>query len=88
MRLWKFGTCSTSLGIPGSRIVLSPEPEIMCRPWGEQTTEPTYEICPTRGLPGNAPVSAPQIRNVLSQDPETMYVPSNGSLMLGIGNFR
>ncbi len=35
-----------------------------------------YGVCPSRGSPTGAPVSASQIRMVLSSDPEMMFCPS------------
>src|SRR5260370_6922404 len=48
----------------------------MWRPSGEYATDHTQLVCPSRGSPAAAPVSASQIRIVLSSDPETMCRPS------------
>jgi hypothetical protein len=49
---------------------------MMRRPSGEQATDDTGPLCPSRGSPTAAPVSASHIRMVLSQDPEMMRRPS------------
>src|SRR5258706_130367 len=55
-------------------MVLSSDPEMMCRPSGEYATDVTTPVCPFRASPTTAPVSVSQIRMVLSRDPVTMWV--------------
>src|SRR5258706_317464 len=54
---------------------------MMCRPSGERATDTTPSVCPSRGLPTAAPVSASQIRMVLSKDPEMICSPLGEQLM-------
>jgi len=63
------------------RIVLSWDPETVCRPSREWPTEYRHPVCPSRarGLPTVAPVSASWLRMVLSLYPEVMYRPSGES---------
>jgi hypothetical protein len=48
----------------------------MREPSGENATDVTPPVWPSRGSPTAAPVSASQMRTVLSSDPETMREPS------------
>src|SRR5258706_541668 len=57
------------------RMVLSAEPEMICRPSGVHTTDHTPSVCPFRGLLTAAPVSTSQIRIVMSLDPVAMWYP-------------
>jgi hypothetical protein len=57
-------------------MVLSPDPEIILDPSGENATEKTEKLWPRRGESTSAPVIASQTRTVLSYDPEMILDPS------------
>ncbi|KAJ7136929.1 hypothetical protein C8R44DRAFT_768119 [Mycena epipterygia] len=58
-----------------TRILVSSEADTMCLPSGENATEKTPSVCPSKGSPITAPVSASHSRRVKSSEPDTMCLP-------------
>jgi len=73
---------STPVRASQTRMVLSPDPETILDPSGENATELMKLSWPRRGGSISMPVLASQTRMVLSSDPETILDPSTGIEML------
>ncbi len=59
-----------------TRMVLSPEPEMILDPSGEDATERIVPSWPRRGGSLSTPVLESQTRTVVSLDPEMILDPS------------
>jgi hypothetical protein len=62
-------------------MVWSSEPDAMCFPSGENTTEVTGPQCPSNGSRMGSAVSASHRQTVLSRGPQTMRRPSGEKAM-------